>query len=346
MATHCVILDDIRFEDHSTSDPEHSLRYPIYGNLICPDVTAEWHKCLQLEPAFRFHPKSADCPKSANCFESTDSFEFHLRLANSDVEFVHESGKPEFCEVAGRPMDCVTNCYFLDNSQACVLVVEPGKWGTSPKVLVIRILCRRKGEEGSGDPAHGVSLVLTVASDVPAVLGRPNCNPPGPNLLPVTVKLVPPPDAARPRSTAKPRRLPSYDIFRSIPLPDGISLELALRFSEFRSDAGLQLQLDDNDIEFRGPRTKTRDEVEVFVSEHFGKIPQHLSMVTRSNPKTAAFTWKHDGFKEPGRVFGFTLGIQSTQGSLGNGLDEAEATIDPIVFNDPPPVPGEHFGAR
>lgn len=319
MTLHRIELNEITFGDGSAGKLPGILRYPIYGNLIESAVTAEHHGWLQLEPAFQFL-EAADA----------DTYELVFSLGAGDFYFVPgAAGAPAWQEATGGAAPCVTGVSFpagAGDLKVCTVSVDPAAWGAA-RVLTLRIFCNSDPGSASYDPHHGVSVTL-IGPGVRVPAERASSEPP---LVGRSLAI-----AATIEESAG-RAVPRYDIFKPFPLPPSLCLEPALRLSHpGRTSASLKLGLADPGLRFKLPAGGS-DEVQLMVDEATEPSAALSRVKTDEERKKIHFTWQR-GRAQSFLVFGFSFGVERFA-AAENGWKPVEGfDIDPILFNDPPPV--------
>ncbi len=327
MTIHPILLDDIAF-----SPEDETLAFPFYNNLVDPLVVTERHRrYMQLEPAFQFLDE-----------RDADSYEFHLHLRpGAGIYFASRGGQPIFREANGAATPSIKSVHFpcepgADPSfEVCVVRVEPGSWTANcPRVASLRIFCNRARGTEDHHRTDGVSISLIAPGfDDPATAGV-RSHPIPSNELEIDVRVEEHGDLC----------IPIYSVFKELLLPPGLALELALRMSEARPAATLLFKLPaETDMKFRMPKHGMQDDVEVDLRDrNFERPPELSRVVATTDRKMARFTWNSGLAREAGKhmVFGFTLKLEKLFGKehqSSKGLD-----IDPVLFNDPPPIGPEY----
>lgn len=316
-----VELKAIRFQDSTPDQPiKDPLKYPIYGNLLADRVIDEHHHWLQLEPAFQF--------SNADDLERRYEFRFHL-AADKFFFGSNGQGKPIFWEARNAEMPCVTEVYFPEDGARptiCAVVVDPGHWGAD-RVITLRLLCRT-GEDGDEiNRLHGVSLSLIGHGHDAGGLSTTYFTPPGGKHL-------------RIEATVPDQMPPTYDIFHpDFPVPPGLSLEPAFRVTAGRASVAVKIHLTNANLRFKTVPGSS-SEVEVGHPSD-SEMPAELSRVECSDEgKTAFFSWHQSPFVAKG-IFDFSLRVVRQQAG-NSGETVTCADIDPVLFNDPPPIGPEY----
>ena len=325
---HAIELTQITFGEPSEPFTAKALAFPIYGNLIDDTVLSAGQRAwIQLEPAFQFLNE-----------EDEDVYELTFELATAGAYFaLGAKGQPIFREATGAALPAVLGVDFPDAApgrdpslKRCRVRVAPASWGEAPRVLTLRIFCNDRFGSAEYDGLHGVSVSFVAQGSETIAAGTALASPLRGKELPIAVAL---------REEGG-RTLPSYDIFRDFPLPPGLSLEPAFRFSENRPSATIKLFLEDPQFSFEAPR---RGEDEVTVLLRAAERPSELSRVQASEDRRSVlFTWQRAA-AEKAIAFGFSFRVGIELASLAGeekrswqqirGVD-----VDPIVYHDPPPA--------